>query len=68
MILVCAVDDFRKFRKIRKIAKCQVFGVFKSTRQVCNPLYLNSIKTALKTLIFFKKLIFAFLNPKIVKW
>ena len=30
---------------------------------------LNSIKkTALKTLIFFKKLIFAFLNPKIVKW
>ena len=25
------------------------------------------IKTALKTLIFYKKLIFAFLNPKIVK-
>ena len=37
---------------------------FMSNRQVCNHLYLNSIKTALKTLIFFKKLIFAFLNPK----
>ena len=37
---------------------------FKSTKQVCNHLYLNLIKTALKTLIFFKKLIFALLNPK----
>ena len=40
---------------------------FKSTRQVCNHRYLNLIKTALKALIFFKNLIFAFLNPKIVK-
>ena len=38
--------------------KCLMF--FKSTRLVCNHLYLNSIKTALKTLIFFKNLIFAF--------
>ena len=37
---------------------------FKSTRQVCNHLYLNLIKTALKTLIFFKNLIFAFFEPK----
>ena len=77
MILVCAADDFQKnlenlennqFLKIHKKichkqnVKCLVF--FKSTRQVCNHLYLNSIKAALKTLIFFKKLIFAFLNPK----
>ena len=36
----------------------------KLTRQVCNYLYLNSIKTALKTLIFFKKMSLAIFNPK----
>ena len=41
-----------------------VWCFFKSTRQVCNHLYLNLIKTALQTLIFFKKLIFAFFEPK----
>ena len=46
--------------------KSSVWCFFKSTRQVCNHLNFNSIKTALKTLVFFKKLIFAFLNPKIV--
>ena len=80
MILVYAADNFRKFWKIQKIiiiyksikichkqnVKCLVF--FKWPRQVCNHLYLNAIKTTLKTLIFFKKLIFAFSNPKIVKW
>ena len=58
---------FKNSKKIchKRNVKCLVF--FKSTRQVCNRLYLNLIKTALKTLIFFKNLIFAFLNPKIVK-
>ena len=75
MVLVCAADVFRKFRKIYQflkihkksvISKCQVFCVcfFKSTRPVCNHKYLNSIKTALKTLIFFKKLIFCIYEPK----
>ena len=80
MIFVCAADDFGKFKKnsekyqFLKIHKkiCHKQNVkylmlFKSTRQVCNHLYLNLIKIALKTLIFFKKLNFAFLNPKIVK-
>ena len=40
---------------------------FKSARQVCNLLNFNSIKTPIKTLIFLKKLFFAFLNPKLVK-
>ena len=78
MILVCAADDFRKFRKIWKIINFlkihkksviskmpSVWCFFKLTRQVCNHLYLNSMKTALKTLIFIKKLIIAFSNPKI---
>ena len=80
MILVCAADDFRKISEnsennqflksdeksvISKMSSGWCF--FKSTRQVCNHLYLNLIKTALKTLVFFKNLIFAFLNPKIVK-
>ena len=77
MILVCVADDFRKFRKIRKFFNFQkitkksviskmssVWCCFKSTRQVCNHLYLDLIKPALKTLIFFKKLIFAFLTQK----
>ena len=38
---------------------------FKSARRVCNNLNFNWIKTALKTLNFFKKLIFALLNQKI---
>ena len=60
------------FKKIHKKichkqnAKCLVF--FKSTRLLSNHMYLNSNKTALKTLIFFKKLIFAFLNQKVVMW
>ena len=77
MILVCAADDFRKFWKLWKLSifqsihkkigrkqnvKCLVF--FKSTRQVCNHLYLNLMKAALKTLIFFKKLIFGIFEPK----
>ena len=46
-----------------------MWGVFKSPRCVCYHLYFNPIKkTALKALIFFKKLIFAFFNPNIVKW
>ena len=41
-----------------------VWCFFKSTRQVCNHLYLNSIKTALKTRIFFKKIDFCIFEPK----
>ena len=80
MILACAADDFKKkmenlenyqFLKIHKksiiIKMSSVWCFFKPTGHVCNYQCLNSIKTALKTLIFFKKLIFAFLNPKIVK-
>ena len=40
---------------------------FELDRRVCNHLYFYLIKTAIKTLVFFKKLILAFLNPKIVK-
>ena len=64
MILVCAADDFRKYGKMQKLRfkknhikichkqkiKCLVF--FKSARQVCNYLNFNSIKTALKRLIY----------------
>ena len=66
MILVCAADDFQKisensenyhFLKTHKksfISKMSiVWCFFKSTTQVRNHMYLNSIKTALKTLIFF---------------
>ena len=76
MILVCAADDFRKFRKnlenyqFLKIHKKSVISkmlnvwcFFKSTGQVCNHLYLNSIKTALKTLIFLKN-DFCIFEPK----
>ena len=45
--------------------KCLVF--FKSARRVCNHLNFNSIKTALKSLNFFKKMISAFLNPKMIE-
>ena len=41
-----------------------VWCVFKSTRQVWNLLYLKSIKTALKTLIFFQKVDFCIFEPK----
>ena len=81
MILVCAADDFPKisensenyqFLKIHKkivISKASsVWCFFKLTRQVSNHLYLKSIKNALKMLIFFKKLFFAFLNPNFTKW
>ena len=44
-----------------------IWCFFKLTRRVCYHLYFNWIKTAIKTLIFFKKLIFAFLDLKIVK-
>ena len=56
---------FKIHKKIchKQNVKCLVF--FQSTRQVFNHLYLNLIKGALKTLIFFKNLIFVFLNPKI---
>ena len=37
---------------------------FKAARPVCNHLYLILIKTALKTLIFFKKMFFCIFNPK----
>ena len=78
MILVCAADDFRKFREISenyqfsKIHKKSVtrkmssIWCFSSRLGWFAILYLNSIKTALKTLIFFKTLIFTFLNLKIV--
>ena len=77
MILVCAADDFQNFGKFGKSStfknsykichkqnvKCLV--VFKSTRQVCNHMYLNSIKkTELKTLIFFKKVDFCIFELK----
>ena len=67
-ILVCAADDFRKYQKMqtlrfRKNHKKSV----KVARRVCSHLNFNSIKTAFKSLIFFKNLIFVFLNPKIVK-
>ena len=77
MILVCSADDFRKYLKFRKyvfflknhkkyvISKMSsVF--FRSARQVHNHMYFNLIKFALKWLIFFNKLFFAFVNPKIV--
>ena len=41
-----------------------VLCFFKSTMQVCNYLFLNSIKTALKTLIFLKKVDFCIFEPK----
>ena len=77
-ILVYAADDIQKYQKMQKLIffkkiikisheqkiKCLVF--FKSERRVCNNLNVNSIKAALKTLNFFKKLIFAFLNIKVV--
>ena len=63
-ILVCAADDFRKNQKMQKLR-------FKKNhkRLVSNHLNFNLIKSALKTLKFFKKLIlhFGFLNPIIVK-
>ena len=79
MFLGCAADDFRKFRKIRniinlkKIIKKSVISKMSSVWCFFQVDYaglqspvLEFDKTALKTLIFFKKLIFAFLNPKIV--
>ena len=59
------------FQKIIKNIKKQKFKglVFsKSARRVWNHLYFNLKKNARKTLNFFKNLIFAFLNPKTVKW
>ena len=61
------IEIFKKIRKkIRHKQKIKCLVLFKSARQVCNHLNFNSIKTALKMLIFFKKLIFAFFNTKIV--
>ena len=60
--------QFLKIHKKSVISKMSsILCFFNSTRQACNHMYLNWIQTALKMLIFFKKLIFAFLNPKIVK-
>ena len=77
MILVCAADDFRKFRKFWKIinflkiiknlsqANCQVFGVFQVDWACLQSSVLEfRIKTALKTLSFFKKLIFCIFELK----
>ena len=64
MILVCAADDFRKFRKIRKIINFKIHK--KSVTSKMSSVWCF-LKTALKTLIFFKKLIFTFLNQKIIK-
>ena len=55
------LKNHKKLDIIKKM-KCLVF--FKLARRVSNQLNFNSIKTALKTLNFFKKLSFAFLNPK----
>ena len=59
------------FRKIIKIVHKQNFWglVFFSSRRDGFEITCNSIrkKTALKTIIFFKNLIFAFLSTKIVK-
>ena len=41
-----------------------VWCFFKSTRQVCNHLYLNLKKLHSKRLFYLKKLIFAFFEPK----
>ena len=80
MFLVCAADDFQKYRKMlkmrcKKIVKiCHIKQTIKCLvcflsplDEFCNHLNFNLIKTELKRLIFFKKLIFAFLNPKIAK-
>ena len=53
--------QFLKIHKKSVISKMSsVRWFFKSTRPVCNHVYLNSIKTALKALNLVKKLIFAF--------
>ena len=73
MILVCAADDFRKISFFKKYHSKSVQGknssvvFFKLARCVCNHLFFNLIKTALKPLIFFIKLTFAFFNLKIMK-
>ena len=57
--------QFLKIHKKSVISKMSsVCCFFKSTRQVCNNLHLKSIKTALKTLIFFKNFDFCILEPK----
>ena len=80
MNLVCAADDFPKFWKIRKIinlknpikinhkqnVKCLVLFQVDSAGLQLSVLEFDK-KNALITRIFFKKLIFAFLNPNIVK-
>ena len=62
-------ENFGKFGKLSILKNSlksvisnmsSVWCFFKSTRHICNHLYLNSIKTAHKTLIFLKKLFFAF--------
>ena len=80
MFLVCAADDFSenigKFGKLvffffLKINKKSVIIIISSVSRLDRFIItLTSIqlkKTALKTLICFKKLIFAFWNPKIVE-
>ena len=78
MILVCVADHFQKYRKMSFLKQYHIktsckrkfkylLFFFKSARRVCDLLYFNLIKTEIKTLIFFKKLIFTFFNPKIVK-
>ena len=76
MILVYAEDDFQKNLKIQKIktkhntkfAISKMSSIwcffFKSARQVCKHLSLNSIKTALNA-YFLKKIDFYILIPKI---
>ena len=82
MILVSAVDYFRKYRKIwkmsflKKIIKksfiSKISGILCFSSRLdgfeitCTVLQFE--KNALKNLIFFKNLIFAFLKPKIVNW
>ena len=72
-IFACATADFQKskkceiFKNALKIypqKNTNVWCFSKSARPVCNHLLLNSIKTTLKSLFFFKKCDFSILNNK----
>ena len=62
---IAEIEIFKRFIKNLSVAKIKCLVFFKSARRVCNHLNFKSIKMHPKRLLF-KKVIFAFLNPKIV--
>ena len=61
-----SILKIHKKKRHKQNAKCLVF--FKSTRQVCNHLYLNLIKNCTQNAYFLQKFDFCIFNQKIVKW